>query len=117
MEQVIAWDPQYIIASVDNGYDGSGSYNTILNDSQWAVIRAVKDDHVYETPSVPQNWFDRPPSVNTIIGIKWVQNLLYPEYTDYDIKEEAKEFYSLFYHYDLTDEEADSLLARGLRTE
>lgn len=117
MEQVIAWDPQYIIASVDNGYDGSGSYNTILNDSQWAVIRAVKDGHVYETPSVPQNWFDRPPSVNTIIGIKWVQNLLYPEYTDYDIKEEAKEFYSLFYHYDLTDEEADSLLAHGLRAE
>ena len=103
--------------NVADGYDGSGSYNTILNDSQWAVIRAVKDDHVYETPSVPQNWFDRPPSVNTIIGIKWVQNLLYPEYTDYDIKEEAKEFYSLFYHYDLTDEEADSLLARGLRTE
>ena len=115
MEQVIAWDPRFIIASVDNGYEGSGSYDTILSDSQWSVIQAVKDGHVYETPTAPQNWFDRPPSVNTLIGIKWVQNLLYPEYANYDIKKEAKEFYSLFYHYDLSDGEADSLLARSVR--
>lgn len=117
MEQVIAWDPQFIIACVDNGFADSGSYSAIMNNSQWAVIRAVKDGHVYETPTVPQNWFDRPPSVNTIIGIKWVQNLLYPEYTDYDIKEETKAFYSLFYHYDLSDGEVDSLLARSLRAQ
>lgn len=115
MEQVISWDPQYIIASVDNGYENSGSYDTILSDSQWSVIQAVKDGHVYETPTAPQNWFDRPPSVNTLIGIKWVQNLLYPEYANYDIKKEAKEFYSMFYHYDLSDEETDSLLARSVR--
>lgn len=117
MEQVIAWDPQYIIACTDNGYDDSGSYSKILSDSQWSVIQAVKDKHVYETPAVPQNWFDRPPSVNTIIGIKWVQNLLYPEYADYDMKEEAKTFYQMFYHYELSDAEADELLARSLRAE
>lgn len=117
MEQVIAWDPEYIIACTDNGYDNSGSYDKILSDSQWSVVKAVKDKHVYETPAVPQNWFDRPPSVNTIIGIKWVQNLLYPEYTDYDIKKEAKEFYKMFYHYDLNDSEVDELLARSLRAE
>lgn len=115
MEQVISWDPQFIIASVDNGYANSGSYDTILSDSQWSVIRAVKDGHVYETPTAPQNWFDRPPSVNTLIGIKWVQNLLYPEYAKYDMKKEAKDFYSMFYHYDLSDEEADNLLARSVR--
>ena len=117
MEQVISWDPEYIIACTDNGYDDSGSYSKILSDSQWSVIQAVKDKHVYETPAVPQNWFDRPPSVNTIIGIKWVQNLLYPDYADYDIKKEAKEFYKMFYHYELSDSEVDELLARSLRAE
>ena len=117
MEQVISWDPEYIIAWTDNGYDDSGSYSKILSDSQWSVIQAVKDKHVYETPAVPQNWFDRPPSVNTIIGIKWVQNLLYPDYADYDIKKEAKEFYKMFYHYELSDSEVDELLARSLRAE
>lgn len=117
MEQVISWNPQFIIASVDNGYANSGSYDTIRSSSQWSVIQAVKDGHVYETPSLPQNWFDRPPSCNTIIGVKWVQNLLYPEYAKYDIRKETKEFYSLFYHYDLTDQDLDKLLARSLRTE
>ncbi|SHI86086.1 ABC transporter substrate-binding protein [Parasporobacterium paucivorans] len=114
MEQIISWDPQYIISCVDNGNADSASYNTIMNDSQWSVIQAVKDGHVYQTPSVPQNWFDRPPSVNTIIGVKWCQSILYPEMVDYDIKEEAKTFYSLFYHYDLTDKETESLLENSL---
>lgn len=117
MEQVISWDPQFIIACTDNGYEDSGSYDRILSESQWSVIRAVKDKHVYETPSMPQNWFDRPPSVNTMIGIKWVQNLLYPQYADYDMKEETKDFYSLFYHYELSDGEFEDLMSRSLRSE
>lgn len=117
MEQVIAWNPQCIISCVDNGFADSGSYNTILTDSRWSVIKAVKDGRVYETPSKPQNWFDRPPSVNTIIGVKWVQAILYPDKVDYDIKKETKDFYSLFYHYDLTDDEVDELLANSLGVE
>lgn len=35
MEQVIAWDPQFIIACVDNGFADSGSYSAIMNNSQW----------------------------------------------------------------------------------
>ncbi|MFV0441918.1 MAG: ABC transporter substrate-binding protein [Lachnospirales bacterium] len=114
MEQVIAWNPEYIICSIDNGYADSGSYNTIIKDSQWSVIQAVKDGNVFETPTLPLNWFDRPPSVNTIIGVKWVQAILYPELVDYDIREEAKEFYSLFYHYELEEDELDILLANAL---
>jgi len=117
MEQVLAWNPQYIIACVDNGYSDSGSYQTILSDSNWANIQAVKDGHVYQTPTSPQNWFDRPPSCNTIIGLKWVQNLLYPQYANYNIKDEAKEFYKLFYHYELTDEEVNTLLQYSLRNQ
>lgn len=115
MEQVMKWNPSLIIACVDNGYKDSGSYETILKDSSWSKIKAVQDGHVYQTPTAPFNWFDRPPSVNTIIGLKWCQNLLYPEYANYDIKKEAKEFYKLFYHYDLTDKDVDYILEKAVR--
>lgn len=116
IEQVMAWNPDFIISCIDNGYDDSGSYEKILNDSKWSSIKAVKDKNVYQTPTAPFNWFDRPPSVNTLIGIKWTQNLLYPEYASYDIKKETKEFYKLFYHYDLTDEDVNYILEKSLRT-
>ncbi|NLW07967.1 MAG: ABC transporter substrate-binding protein, partial [Clostridia bacterium] len=47
---------------------------------------------------------------NRILGIKWLGNLLYPEIYGYDMTKETREFYKLFYHYDLSDEELTSLL-------
>jgi iron complex transport system substrate-binding protein len=115
IEQVMKWNPELIICSVDNGYADSSSYNTIMNDGKWSTIPAVKGGLVFETPMQPQNWFDRPPSVNTIIGIKWVHSILYPEYVDYDIKEETKEFYKLFYHVELSDKDVENITKNALR--
>ena len=77
---------------------------------EWELLDAVKKGRVYNTPCFPYNWLDMPPSVNRIIGIRWLGNLLYPEYFQYDIRAETKEFYSLFYQKELTKEELDSLL-------
>ncbi len=114
MEQVIAWNPSLIIASVDNGYEGSGSYEAITKGSSWSKIKAVKDGKVYQTPTSPLNWFDRPPSVNTVIGVKWTQYILYPDKVNFDIKEETKKFYKLFYHVDITDKDVDSILEKAV---
>lgn len=115
MEQVIAWNPDLIIAGVDSGYEGSGSYDLITSDSSWSKIKAVQDKNVYQTPNAPFNWFDRPPSVNTVIGVKWTQYILYPDKVKYDIKEEAKKFYKLFYHTDVSDKDIDDVLQKALR--
>lgn len=115
IEQVMKWNPELIICSVDNGFADSSSYNTITNDGKWSTIPAVKNGLVFETPMQPQNWFDRPPSVNTIIGIKWVHSILYPEYVDYDMKEETKEFYKLFYHVELSDKDVENITKNALR--
>lgn len=114
MEQIIKWNPDCIIACVDNGFSDSGSYETILSEAPWSVVKAVKEGRVYQTPNLPFNWFDRPPSVNTIVGVKWVQKILYPEYATFDLKEETMKFYSLFYHHDLTDQEYDEILEKSL---
>ena len=65
---------------------------------------------MYAIPGGPFNWFERPPSVNQILGLKWLGNLLYPEVYHYDIVEETRVFYKKFYHYALTDAELTYLL-------
>lgn len=116
LEKVMLWNPEVIIVSKAGLNDGSGSaFDYIRTDNRWANIKAVKEHQIYEVPNQPYNWFDRPPSVNRLIGIKWLANLLYPEYVKLDIKSEAKRFYQLFYHYELTDQEATDLLRNSLK--
>lgn len=112
MEQLLKWDPDIIISWDD---ERGGYYSGILEDPAWKDIKAVKNGEVYEIPNRPFNWFDRPPSVNRILGLRWLGNLLYPEIYDYDMKEEVVEFYEKFYHYELTDEELEDLTKNTLR--
>lgn len=109
LEQIMLWNPDLIIVcNQKNGKDSS--YNSILSDKKWNEIEAIKNNRIYAIPTEPFNWFDRPPSVNRLIGLKWLTNLLYPDVFPIDIKAEAKEFYKLFYHYDLTDKEVKEIL-------
>lgn len=110
MEQVIEWNPDVIISWGDAR---GGAYSKILEDENWSNIKAVKDRKVYSMPNAPYSWLDRPPSVNRFLGIQWAANLLYPEEYDINIAEKTKEFYSLFYHVDLTDEEVNEVLTNA----
>ncbi|PWR71266.1 ABC transporter substrate-binding protein [Methanospirillum lacunae] len=105
MEQVLSWNPDVIIVG-DPGF-----YKSVYSDPIWANIKAVQNKRVYLVPQAPFPWFDRPPGVNRIIGIPWVAKILYPDvYSDIDITSLAKEFYSKFYHYDLSDSDLTSIL-------
>lgn len=116
MEQILAWNPQLIIVCYDEGFAAADSpFEVITTDSSWANVKAVQDKQVYMIPHMPFNWFDRPPSINRIPGIKWLANLLYPDYYKYDIRKETQEFYQLFYQRTLTDAELDEILANSVR--
>lgn len=107
LEQVLKWNPDVILAwSSERG----GAYDKILTRPDWQRIKAVKDKRVYAIPAYPFNWFDRPPSVNRILGLKWLAALLYPDVYKVDIVKETKEFYKLFYHVDLSDKDVKELL-------
>ena len=112
IEQVLAWNPDIIISWDD---ERGGYYSGILEDPIWKDVQAVKDGEVYEIPNKPFNWLDRPPSVNRVLGLKWLGNLLYPDVYNYNMRDEVKEFYDKFYHYDLTEEEIDELLENTIR--
>ena len=83
-----------------------------MKDGEWADLDAVKNDRYYLIPTEPYSWMSAPPSVNMVIGVWWLGQVLYPDiYNDYDMAEVAKEFYRLFWNYELTDEEAQAFLA------
>lgn len=108
-EQILFWDPEVILAW---GEEQGGYYKGILSDPTWQGIKAVQQNRVYQIPNAPFNWLDRPPSINRMIGLKWLGNLLYPDVFNYNMVVEVKEFYAKFYHYHLSDEEAETLLAQ-----
>ena len=78
-----------------------------------AALTAVQNGRYYEIPGLPYDWMSSPPSVNRVLGIWWLGNLLYPELYDYDMVQVAQEYYGLFWHYDLTEEEARQMLSRS----
>lgn len=114
LEQVLAWNPDVIIAWDAQRYEG-GASDLIRTDPNWSTVKAVEDGRVYTMCQTPFSWLDRPPAVNRFIGLQWLTNLLYPEAYDIDIVETTKEFYSLFYHRDLTDDQVQELLGNSYR--
>jgi len=109
LEQVLLWDPDVIIT------DNEVFYKNVYTDPNWQTLKAVKNKEIYLAPSDPFGWFDRPPGINLIIGIPWTAKVLYPDrFQDLDMQNLTKEFYSKFYHYNLTDEDVTNLLSTSL---
>ncbi|MDD3372570.1 MAG: ABC transporter substrate-binding protein [Methanoculleus bourgensis] len=107
MEGILQMDPDYIIV----GYtDGHAYYNEIMTKPMWQSLSAVKEGNVYEAPYGPYNWMGGPPSVQRLLSMIWLGNLMYPDVFDYTIDDRVKEFYSLFFRYDLTDAELGDLM-------
>jgi iron complex transport system substrate-binding protein len=116
LEQVIAWDPQYVFVASDPEGE-MNVYDHITTGGDWDTIEAVKNGHVYQIPHGPFDWLDRPYSIARMLGIQWVGDLLYPEQWDIDVRETTKEFYRLFYHYELSDAQFEELTEHALATD
>ena len=105
IEQVISWNPDVIITN-DPEF-----YSSVYDNPNWAKLDAVKNKEVYLSPQSPFKWFDRPVGANMIIGVPWTAKVIYPDdYKDINMVDATKEFYSNFYHFDLSDDEAKQIL-------
>ena len=98
-------DPDVVILAAGGPYEKLDSDN-----SQWKELRAVKEGQYYEIPGRPYSWMSAPPSVNQVLGARWLMGGVYPDLYEGDIYEDAREYYKLFWHYDLSDEEAAEML-------
>jgi iron complex transport system substrate-binding protein len=104
MEQLLQWQPDYILA------ESPAVYDIIMKDKSWQELKAVKEGKVYQVPTAPYNFLGAPPSVNRIIGIQWLGQLIYPDHYKLNIEDEVKEFYQLFYHAEPTAEQLKAIL-------
>ena len=105
MEQIMLWDPEFIVFAPDSVYD------IVKEDATWSLMTAVASDNYIRTPQGPHNWLGSPPAVQQYLGLIWLTAVLYPEYCDYDVKAEILEFYRLIYHCELTEEQYNTLTA------
>lgn len=104
MEQILHWDPQVILTLDPHFFKHASS------DPLWSRVDAVRNKRVYLAPRTPFGWFDRPPSVNRLIGLPWLLHTLYPQHTQLDLDGAAREFYALFYGVDLSGRQLERLL-------
>lgn len=109
MEKILLADPEVIVTWDPNFYEA------VWKDPVWAKVTAVKTKQVYLSPSKPFGWVDRPPSLNRLMGLRWMAHLLYPELFPMDLAEETRRFYELFYHVTLTDQQIEDLLGPAAR--
>lgn len=108
LEQILFWDPDVIIFAPDSCYD------SIASAAEWQSVSAVSSGNYYETPYGPYGWLSSPPAVQRYLGMLWLGELLYPEYTEYDLQTEVTEYYELFYGCELTEEMYQDLVANAL---
>ena len=106
MEQIIASQPEYIIIG---GADAQKGVDAIKADAAWADVPAVKNGKIIKNPVGTFNW-DRY-SAEQALQILWAAKLFHPEkFSDVDLVKETREFYSTFYGYQLTEDEAQRII-------
>ena len=103
-EQVLAWNPDVIVTLDPAFRQGIGA------DPLWSGVKAVREGRVYQTPTLPFGWFDSPPGVNRLIGLRWLAGLLYPALFPQPLAEVTRDFYKRFYHVDLSPAQVEDLL-------
>lgn len=110
-EQLLAWDPDVIVVNGEpkSNMSGGSAADSILNNPDFSSLKVVQNGQVYGTPNAPFSWVDRPPGPNRIVGIRWLSGLIYPEYLNFDVDDAVREFFNLFYHVELSDEDLAKL--------
>jgi iron complex transport system substrate-binding protein len=106
-EQILAWDPEAII-TMDERF-----YRAVWDNPFWRGVKAVREKRVYLMPRLPFGWFDSPPAVNRLIGVRYLAELLYPDLFPQDLCETTRDFFHRFYHIELTDAQLAQLLRRA----
>lgn len=104
MEQLILWNPDVLL------FQHNSVFEEVEGSSVWGQLSAVQRGEYYEIPSGPYGWISSPPAVQCYLGLLWLADTLYPNYVDFDLKEEASSYYRLFYGFDMTDEAYSELV-------
>ncbi|MGH8641173.1 MAG: iron ABC transporter substrate-binding protein [Burkholderiales bacterium] len=104
IEQVLLWNPDVIVTIDSNFYAAARTH------PQWRDLPAVKTGRIYLAPTLPFGWIDSPPSINRLIGLRWLARILYPDAFPEDLRPIVRDFYTRCYHQAPSDAQLDQLL-------
>lgn len=99
LEQVAVWDPEVIFFVP---YGGANA-EAFTDSEEWAIIGAVQQGRVYRVPKLAGPW--DAPIPDSILGIIWMAQTLYPDQVSLDCATETETFYNLFYDYAIPEDE------------
>jgi iron complex transport system substrate-binding protein len=108
-EQLLAWNPEVVI-TIESEF-----FTAARSDNVWKSVKAVRDGRLYVAPTEPFPWLDFPPSVNRLIGLKWLGYILYPQWFSDNLRDETRRFYELFYHRSVDEQQLGVLLGSRSR--
>jgi len=93
-EQLLLWDPEYIILASDASY----TVDDVLADKSLADCRAVKEGKVYKMPDTAEAWDS--PVAGGVLGSIWLASVLHSDvFTAETANTIIEEFYSTFYGF------------------
>ncbi len=93
-EQLLAWNPDFIILASDASY----TVEDVLNDPNLAQCTAVAEGNVYQMPDKAEAWDSPVPS--GILGAVWLANVLHGDLvSDEDCNARIDEYYETFYGF------------------
>jgi iron complex transport system substrate-binding protein len=104
IEQVLRWNPDVVVTIDPNFYALARSHPL------WRELPAIKAGRFHLAPNVPFGWIDFPPSINRLIGLRWLARILYPDAFPEDLRPIVRDFYTRCYHQAPTAAQLDALL-------
>jgi iron complex transport system substrate-binding protein len=99
IEQIAIWDPDVIIVPPYGG----ASVEAITESTEWQILTAVQNGRVYRMPRLVAPWDT--PGPDSVMGIIWMVERLYPDLTTFRCETETEYFYNTFLNYPISGEE------------
>ena len=108
IEDLLLWDPDCMFTIVFSRLDLS----TLKNDPVLGSLKLAREEQFHIMPEGEYSSAVNAPE--GIIGLEFMAKSLYPDkFPDLDMEEEIKDFYKLWYRYELTDAEVKDILYPG----
>ena len=104
IEQVLRWNPDVVI-TIDSNFHALARSHPL-----WRELPAIRAGRFHLAPNVPFGWIDFPPSINRLIGLRWLARILYPDVFPEDLRPIVSDFYTRCYHQAPTEAQLDALL-------
>lgn len=107
-EQLYSWDPDVILVDNHGGLPGLVMESMYREGGKWSTLSAVQNKELHR---IPAGVFFLDKGTTTTLLVLWMATFLQPElFSDIDMVEEVKYYYSEFYEYALTDEQAQNVI-------